>query len=91
MTAFINNLPALPVVTPGEACELLVACTIARTAVIQLHIRFARENARSHDSCVAAATSILATIQHVDVHQLEFLDPIMAVRPPPSFSHNSQC
>lgn len=80
ITSFINNLPAqLPAAAPGDACETLVACTVARVAVIQLHIRFSREQERSRDSCVAAANAVVATIRDIDAGRIGYIDPIMAV------------
>ncbi|KIP11315.1 hypothetical protein PHLGIDRAFT_124964 [Phlebiopsis gigantea 11061_1 CR5-6] len=79
ITAFINTLPQVRRVTPGEACDVLIACTVARVAVIQLHIRFVREQERSRDSCVATANSIVATLQNIDVGRVGFIDPIMAI------------
>ena len=77
--AFINSLPQVTTVSRGDSCELLVAGTIARVASIQLHIRFAVEQARSRERCVTAANAIVASVQHVRASQLGFIDPIMAV------------
>ena len=82
MTNFINNLPQVQMVAPGKPLETLVACTVARVAVIQLHIRFFGERPSSRDSCIATANSILATIQTLDVNTLGYVDPFVAVRLP---------
>jgi hypothetical protein len=87
ITSFINYLPHLLVISPGDALETLVACTIAQVAVIQLHVRFSKEQAGSRDSCIAAANSILATVQNLNINTLGYLDPIMAVSLPAGSSH----
>lgn len=81
INTFVNNLPPAPAVTPGDSDSLehLVACTVARAAVIQLHIRFAREQVTSRDSCLASANAILATVQNVTVNHVGCIEPIVAV------------
>ena len=79
INAFINSLPQATTVTRGESLERLVASTIAKVASIQLHIRFAPDQARSRERCVSAATAIVSSVQHVRASQLGFIDPIMAV------------
>ena len=79
IAAFINTLPQIQAVAPGDGSETLVACTIARVAVIQLHIPLVAEQERSRDSCVAAANSIVGTTQNLDTNHVGYIDPIMAV------------
>ena len=79
INAFVNNLPQTTAVTQGNHLDVLVACTVARVAVIQLHIRFAREQAASRDACLAAANAILATVQNLRADRVGYIDPIMAV------------
>ena len=82
ISTFITNLPQHATIARGDSCERLVASTIARVASIQLHIRFARDQARSRERCLAAANGIVASVQHARASQLGFLDPIMAVSDP---------
>ena len=79
ISSFISNLPQSTTVSRGEGCERLVASTIARVASIQLHIRFAGDQARSRERCVSAANAIVVSVQHVRASQQGYLDPIMAV------------
>ena len=79
INAFISSLPQASTIARGESLERLIASTIARVASIQLHIRFAPDQARSRERCVSAATAIVSSVQHVRASQLGFIDPIMAV------------
>lgn len=79
INAFISSLPQASTVARGESLERLVASTIARVASIQLHIRFAPDQARSRERCVSAATALVSSAQHIRASQLGFIDPIMAV------------
>ena len=79
ISTFIGHLPQSTTVSRGESCEYLVANTIARVASIQLHIKFAVDQARSRERCIAAANAIVSSTQHVRASQLGYLDPIMAV------------
>ena len=79
IAAFINTLPQIQVVTAGESSDTLVACTLARVAVIQLHIPLVAEQERSRDSCVAAANSVVAMVQNLSTNHVGYIDPIMAV------------
>ncbi|GJE98222.1 C6 transcription factor domain-containing protein [Phanerochaete sordida] len=75
---FVERFPQVPPALQGDALERLVARTVAHGAVIQLHIRFAKEQAGSHDACLAAANAVLAGVQGVGP-QLGYIDPIMAI------------
>lgn len=79
INAFITGLPQVTMVSRGDSCERLVASTIARVAVIQLHVRFVREQARSRQRCLMAANEIVTSVQDIKSVDLGFLDPIMAV------------
>ncbi len=57
----------------------LVARTLARAALIQLYSNSTGNDSRPHDACMAAATSALAVVEHLNVNEFGHLDPIMAV------------
>lgn len=79
ISTFIDSLPQVIVVSRGENCERLIASTIARVASIQLHVRFARDQARSRQRCILAANAIVTSVRDIRVNELGWLDPIMAV------------
>lgn len=58
---------------------LLVACTIARAASIQLHARFVRLRADSRERCLSSARIIAASVQGPQAGELYAVDPVMAV------------
>ncbi|KAF7792786.1 hypothetical protein EIP86_003885 [Pleurotus ostreatoroseus] len=78
INAFITAFPQVIVASRGGR-ERLVAGTIARVAVIQLHVRFVREQTRSRQRCLMAANEIVTSVQDIKRDNLGFLDPIMAV------------
>ncbi|KAI0691507.1 hypothetical protein BC835DRAFT_1417074 [Cytidiella melzeri] len=83
ITRFTSRLPPIGHVVGSnddkDALDTLVASTLARVAVIQLHHRFSGSHARSRDVCVSCAQTVVATLQGLEP-SVKFLDPIMAVR-----------
>ena len=83
ITRFLTTLmPAhqLGAALPDDRHAHVVTHTIALTALVQLHLRFAREGeATSLEKCVRAAHAATSLIKCVAEPDYEFLDPVVGV------------
>ena len=66
--------------SPAGTRDLLVTHSLAYAATIQLHKNFTSRNANSNPKCLAAAAAIVTILDHVDLSELTFINPIMGVR-----------
>lgn len=57
---------------------LVVGCSIAHAAAIQLHAPLAPTSADSKRKCVDAATAVLDVVAHADIEDAAYIDPIIA-------------
>ncbi|KAH8103333.1 hypothetical protein BXZ70DRAFT_719990 [Cristinia sonorae] len=79
ITTFIN---ALPPSTDAGTVGLMVTHTLARVALIRLHLSLKRQDQASKDSCVAAADSALAILDRLNIQATGtrvVIDPILPV------------
>ncbi|CAL1711048.1 unnamed protein product [Somion occarium] len=75
---FVTNFISTLTINPRNRDDL-VTLTLARVALIQLHVNFASTERRSRDSCMAAARAALAVIRDICAAELGYIDPIMAI------------
>ena len=85
---YIQGLPALsslqnsfPRPSPELIRSLVVTHSLARVAVVQLHIAFADESLKSAAKCLSACKAIIGAISCVAATTLCNVDPLMLVRP----------
>lgn len=81
ITLFLSTLipvHQLDVVLPEEKHSLIVAHTIAQSAIIHMHRPFAEEVTVSFEKCTQAARACIAIIKHITEQDFGFLEPIIA-------------
>ncbi|THH22536.1 hypothetical protein EUX98_g8163 [Antrodiella citrinella] len=64
---------------PHTHPDLVLIRTLARVALIRLHSCLKNQDQRSRDACVAAADGAAAVVRDLDLPNLRFVDPLMAI------------
>lgn len=79
--SFITSLPRIhPELDTKEICHLLVIHTLAHVAMILLYRNAVEENDTIPHECLDSARAVVTqVIGQVDLKQLHFVDPILAV------------
>jgi hypothetical protein len=66
--------------TPHGTRDLFVTHSLAYAASIQLHRKFASQNANSNRKCLAAASAVVMILDNTDLSGAVDINPIMGVR-----------
>ncbi|KIM40057.1 hypothetical protein M413DRAFT_73484 [Hebeloma cylindrosporum] len=80
ITLFLSTLvpiDQLDAVLPEERHSLVTAYTLAHSATIHLHRRFALEDSASFDQSSRAARACIAVIKYISERDFAFLEPII--------------
>jgi len=82
ITLFLSTLVPinqLDTVLPEERQSLVMVYTLAHSATIHLHRRFALEDSVSFDQCSQAAQACISVIKYISDRDFAFLEPIIGV------------